>query len=325
MSPIPVTNEPQRLVVYFQTTHTKEGLPISLLGLDKAQVGVTHIIIGCVHLHPGNPQLLHLNDHPPGHPRFETLWKEVSMLRKRGIKFLCMLGGAAPGCFGKATLDAADLSTFQLYYKPLRDMIRRFGFDGIDLDVEEPMSQSGIERLVDTLRSDFGPDWTIVLTPVATAMLGLHQLSGFDYFELEEKKGPSISWYNLQFYNNWGDLTLLEQVLQLWSPKKVVAGLLTSPNNGSTVPPSFEIVTDIIHSVNNNCGGIGGIMGWEYFNSLPGGENEPWKWAEKMSRILGIRRNEDAANIDDQEGVDSGEAAVPHTFEYDSDTIEPDS
>jgi hypothetical protein len=33
-------------------------------------------------------------------------------------------------------------------------------------------------------------------------------------------------------------------------------------------------------------GMIGGIMGWEYFNGVPGGDRQPWKWAEAMTAVL---------------------------------------
>ena len=33
--------------------------------------------------------------------------------------------------------------------------------------------------------------------------------------------------------------------------------------------------------------GLGGVMGWEYFCSRPGGIERPWEWAEGMARCLG--------------------------------------
>lgn len=31
---------------------------------------------------------------------------------------------------------------------------------------------------------------------------------------------------------------------------------------------------------------MGGIAGWEYFNSEPGGQRRPWRWAQAMTAIL---------------------------------------
>ncbi|KMU83223.1 hypothetical protein CIHG_01005 [Coccidioides immitis H538.4] len=67
------------------------------------------------------------------------------------------------------------------------------------------MSLDGIIRLIDRLKSDFGDEFIITLAPVATAMVhGLRHLSGFDYRALETARGSKISWYNVQFYNGWG-------------------------------------------------------------------------------------------------------------------------
>jgi chitinase len=69
-----------------------------------------------------------------------------------------MLGGAAKGSFTRLDLDDA---TFEAYYIPLRNLIRERGLDGLDLDVEEPMTLAGIIRLIDRLKIDFGETFLI--------------------------------------------------------------------------------------------------------------------------------------------------------------------
>ena len=32
---------------------------------------------------------------------------------------------------------------------------------------------------------------------------------------------------------------------------------------------------------------FGGVMGWEYFNSLPGAHERPWEWAANMAGACG--------------------------------------
>jgi hypothetical protein len=111
-----------------------------------------------------------------------------------------MLGGAAKGSLTR--LDIAS-PLFESYYLPLRDLIRARGLDGLDLDVEEPMTLVGIIRLIDRLRSDFGSEFIITLAPVAAALLSEnpgHNLSGFSYETLEVMRGKDIGWYNAQFY-----------------------------------------------------------------------------------------------------------------------------
>jgi hypothetical protein len=121
-------------------------------------------------------------------------------------------------------------------------MVRSFHLDGLDLDVEEVTSLATIQRLIQTLRNNMGPDFIISLAPVYGAMLPRHRvfegltkrnlnasslatadpltaalcsaqtiktrrnLSGFDYIELESSSaGRLVDWYNVQMYNGWGD------------------------------------------------------------------------------------------------------------------------
>jgi hypothetical protein len=70
-----------------------------------------------------------------------------------------------------------------------------------------------------------------------------------------------------------------------WDPKDVVAGQLTNPSNGGGFS-SIASLNQTVATLTAEYGTIGGIMGWEYFNSVPGGTAEPWKWAQEMTQIL---------------------------------------
>lgn len=279
------------MILYHQTHHApNNGPPVSLLPLTTNNTGVTHIILAAVHLNDG-PGNITLNDDPPDAEKNNTLWAEVVWLQASGVKALGMLGGAAKGSFER--LDGDDIARFEAYYTPLRDMIRKHKLDGVDLDIEEDMSMHGCFRLIDRLRADFGPDFLITLAPVATALL-LNQphLSGpsFDYHVLERQRGHEIAWYNTQFYNGWGDASSsfwCEAIIATgWKPEKVVMGLLTNPSNGGSGYVSPSQTESVVHSLRSRHPTFGGVMGWEYFNALPGGQGRPWEWASTMSRIV---------------------------------------
>jgi hypothetical protein len=338
MPPLPHPPLP-RLITYYQTHHTPSGTLISVLPLLQNEgISLTHLILAAIHINE-DPAALTLNDHPPSHPRFTTLWAELRILQASGIKVLAMLGGAAPGTFSR--LDTPDLATFERYYAPLADLIRERGLDGIDLDVEEPMSLAGIIRLIDRLRADFGPEFIITLAPVAAALLNSeHNLSGFDYEALEVMRGKQIAWYNAQFYCGWGDCSnpaMYEMLLvKGWAPEKIVVGMVTNPKNGSGWVP-WNMLGTVLPLLVGRHPRFGGVMGWEYFNSLPGGEEKPWEWAQAMSALLrgrrtvpgveGVERDMKAgegkgdalkeANPD--EGGEEGTVPVPAEFEYHSD------
>ncbi|TKA77070.1 hypothetical protein B0A49_03431 [Cryomyces minteri] len=280
----------ERLVVVYHQTHhdPTTGNPVSVLPLISNQTGVTHVIVAAIHLNEG-PGNITLNDDPPDADKFKTLWGEIAWLQGVGIKVLGMLGGAAKGTFARLDTENADL--FNAYYAPLRALIRARRLDGLDLDVEEPMSLAGIIRLIDRLRADFGAGFVITLAPVATALLpDQPHLSGFDYRVLELMRGASVSWYNTQFYCGWGDVSstaMYDAIVRCgWRPEKVVVGVVTNPANG-TGHVDARVLEDVLMVLRVKYPGqFGGVMGWEYFNSLPGDVRAPWEWAAGMARCV---------------------------------------
>jgi chitinase len=278
-----------KVVVYHQTHHGPDnGPPVSLLPLITNNTGVTHVVIAAIHLNdpPGN---ITINDDHPEHEKYATLYSEMAWLQATGVKILGMLGGAAKGSYER--LDGADLERFEAYYLPLRDMLRKHNYDGLDLDIEEPTSLTGAIRLIDRLRADFGPNFLITLAPVATALLpNQPHLSGpIEYRLLEQMRGHEIAWYNTQFYCGWGDPSTTawyDAIIGLgWRADKVVIGLITNPSNGAG-HVDWPVMENVLRTLRARYPNFGGVMGWEYFNALPGGAERPWEWAANMGRVL---------------------------------------
>ncbi|KAK0630478.1 glycoside hydrolase superfamily [Bombardia bombarda] len=255
--------------------------------ITEKNIALTHLIVCSLHVNPNG--VVHLNDYPPEHPRFYTLWNETLLMKQAGVKVIGMVGGAAPGSFSTQTLDSTNPMTFEAYYAQLRDAIVNFGLEGMDLDVEQDMSQAGITRLVRRLRVDFGPGFIITLAPVASALRNGANLSGFSYKTLETAVGDDIQFYNAQFYNGFGSMATpaeYERVIkQGWDPRKILAGQITTPEGGGQWVPYDKFNATIV-ALRKEYGQIGGVMGWEYFNSEPGGLSEPWEWAQVMTAIL---------------------------------------
>jgi chitinase len=275
-----------RIVCYHQTIY-HDGEFVSVLPLLTEETGVTHLIVAAIHLN-APPGAIHLNDDPYDAPKFAPLWEECRDLQANGVKVLGMLGGAARGSYMR--LDGAA-DQFEAYYGPLAAMIGWAGLDGLDLDVEEAMSLGGIIRLVDRLKWDFGRDFLVTLAPVAPAMRNLQNLSGFDHEVLEKGLGARIAWYNTQFYCGWGDMARAddyEAVLRRgWSPDKIVVGLVTNPGNGAGWVPD-EALRRTLKALIQKYPGFGGVMGWEYFNSITSespAQGQPWVWAKLIKSI----------------------------------------
>lgn len=260
-----------------------------MLPLVENNTGATHVILAAIHIN-GEPGNITLNDDPPSNPKFDPLWAEVPLVKQGGLKVMGMLGGAAQGSFQR--LDG-DSDQFERYYGPLLDLLRRYELDGLDLDVEEEMSLQGIIRLIDRIKVDMGDEFIISLAPVAAALLGVGNLSGFDYRELEQARASKIAWYNAQFYNGWGpaeDPRMYAAIVaQGWAPRRVVYGLLTNPGNGSQGYVPQEKIGPVLGTLVQQFPTFGGVMGWEFFNALPGAREKPWQWAAQMSLSMGMK------------------------------------
>lgn len=275
----PTAVESKRVVVYYQTQYDDDAY---VSPRPLADNGATDVLVGALHLNGDGT--VHLNDHPPSDPRFDPMWADLAYLQSRGVRVSLMVGGAAPGTFQRLDSD------FATYYPRLKNVIETYHLDGVDLDVEETMSQAGITRLIDQLTSDFGTGFTITLAPVAPALRGGGNLSGFDYETLERERGAKIDWYNAQFYCGWGSLaktTDYDRIIRrgVFTPDRVVAGVLTNAANCSGYVP-LDTVKQTVGKLVAKYPDFGGVDGWEYFNSDPGGTAEPWRWAAEMRTAM---------------------------------------
>lgn len=275
----------QRLVVYYQTQYQGDAQEY-VSPVPLADNGATDVLVAAIHLNDaGSEHPVTLNDHAPEDSRYDQMWQDLKTVQDKGTRVLGMVGGAAPGTFQRLDTD------FDTYYPLLRDTIREHGLDGVDLDVEEEMSLPGVERVIDALRADFGADFLITLAPVATALSGGGNLSGFDYDELYADRGGDIAWFNTQFYCGWGLLDGTgdyDAVIDHGTvpADKVVAGTITNPANCGSGYVDMDTLKSTIGELKQKYPDFGGIMGWEYFNSLPGDTAEPWLWAKEVSGAL---------------------------------------
>ena len=271
-----------RVVVYYQTQYNG-GSYVSPLGLTDHGTGVTDVIVGAIHLNDDHS--VHLNDDPPSDPKFGQMWSDLATMRGQGVHVLAFVGGAAQGSFRNLQND------FDTYYPLLRDLISTYQLSGIDLDVEEPMSNDAMNRLIDALHGDFGDGFLITLAPVATELQGGGGLSGMDYDRLYRERGGQISWFNTQFYCGWGslaDTSGYDAIIGhgVVPADKVVAGTVTNPGNcsGYVDMPSLQ---NTLRSLVAKYPSFGGVGGWEYFNSLPGDTGAPWEWAADVASAMG--------------------------------------
>lgn len=282
---------PERVIYYYQTQYYN-GVYQSLSPIWKhvdrktRKPYVTDVMLAAFHLgYISNVPYIHLNDNVPGDPMFNVMWPEVATLQNDGITVRMMLGGAAQGSY-------ADLfANWSTFYPILTQTIRQYKLNGIDLDVEENVSLTDIERLIRRLRADFGKSFIITLSPVCSALWGGSNLSGFDYVDLyQSPEGRDISWFNAQFYSGFGSLSSpadYDHVLSggVFTADKVVAGVIANPNDGTGYIPLPTLVS-AVHTLVTEHNNFGGLADWEYFDALPGGQTNPVEWARIVSRAM---------------------------------------
>ncbi|HEV7964249.1 MAG TPA: ricin-type beta-trefoil lectin domain protein [Actinoplanes sp.] len=272
----------KRVVVYYQTQY-QGSTYFSPAALLDNNTRTTDVVVAAFHLNGDGS--VHLNDDPPAASKFTPMWADLARMQSAGVRVTAMVGGAAQGSFQR--LD----TQFDTYYPLLKNVITTYRLDGVDLDVEESMSLAGVERLIDQLRADFGDGFVITLAPVATAMSGGGNLSGFNYEQLYRDRGGKISWFNIQFYNGWGSIANTsgyDAIVNrgLIPPQKLVAGAVTNPGNGSGYV-DVTTLSNVLKSLVAEHQDFGGVDGWEYFNSLPGNTSSPWQWAATMASAQG--------------------------------------
>lgn len=260
--------------VYYQTQYDGDRY-VSPLELTGNGAPVTDVIVGAVHLN--SPTEVHLNDDPPDAAKYERMWADLRALQDGGVQVLGMVGGAAHGSFQRLDTE------FDTYYPLLKDFLSTRGLDGVDLNVEEEMSQQGIQRLITALRADFGPDFLITMGPVASALSGGGNLSGFDYDQLYREVGGEIAWFNAQFYNGWGDASSTADFNAIVDrgvipAERISVTALTNEGNGGSGYVDAEGLRATLAALQAEHPNFAGVTGWEYFNSRPATGSDPWQW-----------------------------------------------
>src|SRR5437763_4173467 len=271
----------RRVIVYYQTIFNGSTY-VSPLTLTSHNTGVTDVLVGAIHLDANS--VVHLNDDPPSAAKFTQMWRDLATLRGQGVHTLAFVGGAAQGSFQRLETD------FATYYPLLRNLVRTYSLSGLDLDIEEHMSNAAVNRVIDALQADFGSSFLITLAPVATELSGGGGLSGINHDTLYRDRGAQISWFNTQFYCGWGSLANTsgyDSIIRrgIVPASKVVAGTVTNPANCSGFV-SMSTLKSTVRSLVSKYPTFGGIDGWEYFNSLPGGTAAPWQWAQQIAPVV---------------------------------------
>jgi len=282
----------KRVIYYYQTQYY-QGKYVSLSKIWKQVNPTTHkpittdVMVAAFHLgyDSNNKPYIHLNDNVPGDPMFKIMWQQVATLQKNGVSVRMMLGGAAQGSYANL------FSHWSTFYPILKGTLKHYKLDGIDMDIEEPVTLSNAQRLIDRLNKDFGKAFIMTMSPVAPDLSSYVGVSGFHYKDLyNSPEGKRINWFNGQFYCGWGTLGSplnYEAIINNGYPAdKIVGGMIGNPANCSGFVP-INTVAKTVKELVAKYPSFGGVADWEYFNTLPGGLADPVKWGAIMAKAMG--------------------------------------
>lgn len=282
----------KKIIYYHDRTNDTNGNHVSLLPLIRNSTGgvVTNVLIATLDLNSTGLFLRSPDEYSINSPKFSALWSDMTEIQNHGIKVSAMMLGAFRTLSGNQTW-------FERNYAFLRDGLKKYHFDGLDIDAETEgaISLDEVIRLIDRLRKDFGEDFLITFSPVAEALSGGRNLSGFNYTRLEARRGKDIAWYNAQFYNSFGWVGTTKDYDSIidygFDPGKVVMGMATDPANAHNFAPLNE-TERTVKQLTQKYPRFKGVAGWVYFDARPGRQEKPWRWSQLMAQWTGLNNVE---------------------------------
>ncbi|TDC89016.1 carbohydrate-binding protein, partial [Nonomuraea deserti] len=173
---------------------------------------------------------------------------DVQALKQRGKKVILSVGGEA----GRVQVASAAAAT--RFADSVYALMRSYGFDGVDIDLENGLNATYMGQALRALRAQAGSELIITMAPQTIDM----QSTGMEYFKLALSIKDILTVVHTQFYNS-GSMLGCDQAfaysqgtvdfitalacIQLENglrPDQVALGLPAGPGaaNGGVVPPS---------------------------------------------------------------------------------------
>lgn len=276
-----------KIIYYYQTFICLDDL------INDPNCVVTHIHLSSIHfgVDSNSKPYIHLNDNNPSDPKFDNLWKDLHRIKGKGIKIILMIGGAGGGY-------SSFFSDYSVYSEILFNFIDKNKdlIDGIDLDIEEPVSLDNTKKLISDIRKTFGDDFIISLAPIQSSLMNDEPgMSGFIYKDLyTSQEGKYIDYFNVQCYDDFS-IDAYQQMLKNGYPENMInMGMLSGMD-------LTNILTEIkkIRTIYN----LAGVFNWEYYSSPPDGQKNPAEWSKLINKTISSENiiNENMENMENME------------------------
>ena len=205
---------------------------------------------------------------------------DIKTLQARGQKVILSVGGAD----GAISVD--DAASASAFASSVDSIIQEYGFNGVDIDLENGVDPTFMASALEQLESDVGSSLIITLAPQTVDT----QTTGDDYFQLALDIQPILTMINTQYYNsgsmngcdgnvyaegteNFMTALACTELEGGLSPSQVGLGLPASTSAAGSGYVSPSVVNDALDclAAGQNCGsfvppttwpGIRGVMTW---------------------------------------------------------------
>jgi chitinase len=205
---------------------------------------------------------------------------DIQTLQARGQKVILSVGGQ------NGTITVDDATSASNFASSVYSLIQEYGFNGVDIDLENGVDPTYMASALEQLESDVGSSLIITLAPQTVDT----QSTGDDYFQLALDIQPILTMINTQYYNsgtmngcdgnvyaegteNFMTALACTELEGGLSPSQVGLGLPASPSAAGSGYVDPSVVNDALDclATQQNCGsfvppttwpGIRGVMTW---------------------------------------------------------------
>jgi chitinase len=117
---------------------------------------------------------------------------DIQTLQARGQKVILSVGGQ------NGTITVDDAASATNFASSVYSIIQEYGFNGVDIDLENGVDPTYMASALEQLESDVGSSLIITLAPQTVDT----QSTGDDYFQLALDIQPILTMINTQYYNS---------------------------------------------------------------------------------------------------------------------------
>ncbi len=117
---------------------------------------------------------------------------DVAAAKAKGKKVILSVGGE------KGAVRVADAAAATAFADSVHGLMTQYGFDGVDIDLENGLNPTYMEQALRQLRSKTGADLIITMAPQTIDM----QSTGGSYFQLALKIKDILTVVHMQYYNS---------------------------------------------------------------------------------------------------------------------------